>query len=196
MEEIFNKLIKENLSPNTYYVLHCIKERIVPEKFVNKELECKRLQTDLWIDENLHLTPKSHIFIEEINSFFKKSKKKTSRVLLGDDFLEKILEYVNIFPNIKLCSGKYARVNPKNLENTFRWFFETYDYNWETIISATERYVDEYSLKNYKFMRTSQYFVRKQDVDKTFDSDLATYCELLKSGYDDDNYDTFKELVV
>jgi hypothetical protein len=134
--------------------------------------------------------------MEEINSFFRKSKKKTSRDLMGDEFSQKILEYVNIFPNKKLSSGKYARVNPKNLESTFRWFFETYDYDWETIISATERYVDEYSLKNYEFMRTAQYFVRKQNMDKSFDSDLATYCDLKKSGYDDDNYDAFKELVV
>lgn len=134
--------------------------------------------------------------MEEINSFFRKSKKKTSRDLMGDDFSQKIQEFVNIFPNKKLSSGKYARVNPKNLESTFRWFFETYDYDWETIIAATEKYVDEYSLKNYEFMRTAQYFVRKQNIDKSFDSDLATYCELLKSGYDDDNYDVFKELVV
>lgn len=196
MEEIFNRLIKENLSPNTYYVLHCIKEKIVPNDFVNKAIECKRLQTDNWLDDNLQLTTKSLTFMEEINGFFRKSKKKTSRDLMGDDFSQKIMEYVNIFPNKKLSSGKYARVNPKNLESTFRWFFENYDYDWETIIAATEKYVDEYSLKNYEFMRTAQYFVRKQNIDKTFDSDLATYCELLKSGYDDDNYDAFKELVV
>ena len=196
MEEIFNRLIKEDLSPNTYYVLHCIKEKIVPNQFVNAALESKRLQKDNWINDDLQLTAKSHIFIEEINSFFRKSKKKTSRDLMGDEFSQKILEYVNIFPNKKLSSGKYARVNPKNLESTFRWFFETYDYDWETIISATERYVDEYSLKNYEFMRTAQYFVRKQNMDKSFDSDLATYCDLKQSGYDDDNYDAFKELVV
>lgn len=196
MEEIFNRLIKEDLSPNTYYVLHCMKEKIVPNQFVNAALESKRLQKDHWITEDLQLTAKSNIFMEEINGFFRKSKKKTSRDLMGDEFSQKILEYVNIFPNKKLSSGKYARVNPKNLESTFRWFFETYDYNWDTIISATERYVDEYSLKNYEFMRTAQYFVRKQNMDKSFDSDLATYCDLKQSGYDDDNYDVFKELVV
>ena len=196
MEEIFNRLIKEDLSPNTYYVLHCMKEKIVPNQFVNAALESKRLQKYHWITEDLELTPKSNIFMEEINGFFRKSKKKTSRDLMGDEFSQKILEYVNIFPNKKLSSGKYARVNPKNLESTFRWFFETYDYDWDTIISATERYVDEYSLKNYEFMRTAQYFVRKQNIDKSFDSDLATYCDLKQSGYDDDNYDVFKELVV
>ena len=195
MEEIFNRLIKEDLSPNTYYVLHCIKEKIVPNQFVNAALESKRLQKDNWINDDLQLTAKSHIFMEEINSFFRKSKKKTSRDLMGDEFSQKILEYVNIFPNKKLSSGKYARVNPKNLESTFRWFFETYDYDWETIISATERYVDEYSLKNYEFMRTAQYFVRKQNTDKTWDSELATYCDLIENGYDEEtNY--FKETVV
>jgi hypothetical protein len=43
-------------------------------------------------------------------------------------------------------------------------------------------------------MRTSQYFVRKQNSDKTWDSDLATYCELINSGVDEvNNY--FKERV-
>lgn len=195
MDDIFNKLIKENLPPNTYYVLHCIKEKIVPNKFVNKELECKRLQSEGWLDENLHLTSKSIIFIEEINSFFRKSKKKTSQSLMGENFLEKIKEYVNIFPNKKLSSGKYARVNSKNLEHSFKWFFETYDYDWDTIITATQKYVDDYSLKNYEFMRTAQYFIRKQNIDKSFDSDLATYCELIKSDYDD-GYHNFNDLVV
>ena len=196
MEEIYNKFIKEGISPNTYYVLHCIKEKIIPNNFVNKAIECKRLQSDGWLDENLQLTVKSHIFIEEINSYFRKSKKKTSRDLMGDQFHKKLEEYVNIFPNKKLSSGKYARVNSKSLEATFRWFFETYDYDWDIIIAATEKYVDEYSLKNYEYMRTAQYFVRKQNIDKSFDSDLATYCELIKSGYNEDNHEGFKELIV
>jgi len=46
MTEIFQRLIQENLTPNAYYILYCIKEKIVPKSFVNKELECKRLQSD------------------------------------------------------------------------------------------------------------------------------------------------------
>ena len=92
MTEIFERLIKENLTPNAYYVLHCIKEKIVPKNFVNKELECKRLQTDQWLTENLQLTSKSIIFMEEINGFFKRTKKKTSTDLMGSGFLQKIQE--------------------------------------------------------------------------------------------------------
>ena len=80
MTDIFIRLVQEGLTPNTYYVLHCIREKIVPHKFVNKELECKRLQLDNWLTENLQLTGKSLIFMEEINGYFKKTKKKTSKI--------------------------------------------------------------------------------------------------------------------
>ena len=195
MTDIFTRLIQEDLTPNTYYVLHCIREKIVPHKFVNKELECKRLQSNLWLTENLQLTSKSLIFMEEINGYFKRTKKKTSQDLMGKDFIANIEGYVEIFPNIKLSSGKYARVNAKNLEAPFKWFFETYDYDWETIITATERYVDEYSIRRYEYMRTAQYFIRKQNIDKSFESDLATYCELIRSG-DDEEQVYFSENVV
>ena len=195
MTDIFTRLIQEGLTPNTYYVLHCIREKIVPHKTVNKELECKRLQIDNWLTENLELTSKSLIFMEEINGYFRRTKKKTSQDLMGQDFVRNIEKYVEIFPNKKLSSGKYARVNAKNLEAPFRWFFETYDYDWDIIFKATERYVDEFSVRRYEFMRTAQYFIRKQNIDKTFESDLATYCEIIRNG-DDEEQVYFSERVV
>ena len=195
MTDIFTRLIQEGLTPNTYYVLHCIREKVVPHKSVNKELECKRLQTDHWLTENLELTSKSLIFMEEINGYFKRTKKKTSQDLMGQDFVRNIEKYVEIFPNKKLSSGKYARVNAKNLEAPFRWFFDTYNYDWETILKATERSVDECSVRRYEFMRTAQYFIRKQNIDKTFESDLATYCEIIRNG-DDEEQVYFSEKVV
>ena len=195
MEDIFNKLILNNLTPNSYYILFCISENITPNDFVNKNLEVNRLKIDGWLKDNLDLTSKSIIFISEINSFFKKSKKKTSSILMGDSFLDQIKLYNEIFPNRKLSSGKYARVNVKTLENSFRWFFENYTYSWDVVLKATEKYVDEYSIRRYEYMRTAQYFVRKQNTDKTWDSELATYCDLIENGYDEEtNY--FKETVV
>ena len=194
MIEIFNKLIREGLTPNSFYVLYCIKEKIVVGTFVNKELECKRLQSDEWLSDSLEITSKSLIFITEIEGYFRKTKKKTAVDLLGKNFIDNIKNYNEIFPNKKLSSGKYARVNPKTLENAFRWFFENYDYSWDTIISATKKYVDEYSVRRYEYMRTSQYFIRKQNTDKTWDSDLATYCELINNG-EDELIDYFKERV-
>ncbi len=181
MKEIFDRLVKNDLTPNSYYVLDCIKNKIIPNKFVNKSLEVKRLQTDGWLKEDLHLTSKSLIFMEEIGGFFKKTKKKTSKNLMGENFTVCIKAYNEIFPSKKLGSGKYARTNVKNLEGAFRWFFENFDYSWETIYKATKKYVSDYELQNFNYMRTSQYFVRKQTVDKTWESDLANYCEMVNS---------------
>lgn len=196
MEEIFDKLIKAGLTPNAFYVLYCSKEKRVPNSFVSHALEVKRLQSDNWLSESLQLTQKSLTFIQEIDAFFKKSKKKTSSVLMGESFLDLIQEYVEIFPNKRLSSGKPARVNVKTLENSFRWFFDTYSYSWDIILQATNKYVNDYEMKNYEFMRTSQYFVRKQNTDKTWDSDLATYCDMILNGEEDYDDNHFKDKVV
>jgi hypothetical protein len=84
----------------------------------------------------------------------------------------------------------------KTLENSFRWFFDNYSYSWDIILEATTKYVDDYEMKNYEFMRTSQYFVRKQNTDKTWDSDLATYCDMILNGEDDFESNHFKDKVV
>ena len=133
--------------------------------------------------------------MEEINGYFKRTKKKTSQDLMGSNFVASIEAYVEIFPNKKLSSGKYARVNAKNLEAPFRWFFETYDYDWETVLKATEKYVDEFSIRNFEFMRTAQYFIRKQGIDKTYESDLANYCDIIINGSDEEQV-YFKERIV
>jgi len=195
MTEIFNLLIEKELTPNSFYVLYCIKEKIVPNKLVNKNLETQRLINQNWLTENLQLTDKSLIFITKIDGYFKKSKKKTSKDLMGDNFMQKIDAYVKLFPNKKLSSGKYARVPAKSLEGSFRWFFENYDYDWQTIFAATQKYINEYETKNYDYMRTSRYFLRKQNLDKSWDSDLATYCEFLNDTPDVDE-NPFEELIV
>jgi len=45
-------------------------------------------------------------------------------------------------------------------------------------------------------MRTSQYFIRKQGSDKTYDSELANYCDMLLNGSEDPSQTHFKEKVV
>ena len=182
MEEIFNKLIANKLRPNTFYVLHSMRQKIKPNSFVNSSIEVKRLQIDNWLDENLVLTSKSIIFIEEIDSYFRKSKNITSKDLLGSDYSDMITNYLELFPSIKLPSGKYARGNKKNLEINFKWFFENYEYGWDTILKATDNYVQERLSEVYKYMRTAQYFIRKLNSDAI--SDLANYCEMIESGTD------------
>jgi len=197
MEEIFNRIKAVGLTPNSFYVLYSFKTKIDFGINVNTRLEATRLESDGWISTG-NLTPKAINFIADIDKFFKVSNKKTSVTLLGDNFSSNIEEYLEIFPNFKLPSGKYARSSKKNLETNFRWFFENHDYSWETILSAAAMYVDEYEKNGYKYMKTSQYFIRKlSPAEKTFDSELANYCEAYLTGASDFNNDGyFKEKVV
>jgi hypothetical protein len=196
MDEIFNLLIKKNLSPNQLYILYCMKYKIKTNDFVNDALELKRLESSEWVESNFTLTEKAVMLLQELETFFKTSKKKTSTVIMGDNFIENIDAYLDIFPKFKLPSGKYARSDKKNLENNFRWFFDNHAYNWETVLNATKLYVDEYEATGYKYMRTSQYFIRKQGSDKTYDSELANYCDMLLNGSEDPSQKHFKERVV
>ena len=195
MEEVFNRLLKEKITPNGLYVLYCIKSKTKCPETINVGIESLRLRSENWVTEDLQLSDKSLKFIEEIDGYFKKSKKKTSKNLMGDNFLDNIKLYNELFPKGKLPSGVPARVNVKGLENAFRWFFENFSYSWETVLQATEKYIDEYSMNRYNYMRNSQYFVRKQNTDKTWDSTLATYCDMIEADdYEEPNY--FKEHIV
>ena len=107
----------------------------------------------------------------------------------------RINKYREIFPAKKLPSGKPARVNVRTLENSFRWFFENYDASWDEVIDATKMYVNEYRDNNYLYMKTSQYFVSKQDKNKVRTSDLMDYIEMLRDGVEPDDKH-FKEKVV
>ena len=195
MDEIFNLLRKYKITPNQFYVLYNIKYKIKTEKFVNISLELTRLKNDKWLKEDNSLSSKAVIVIQQVEAFFKAQKKKTSISLMGPEFIKNLKEYSEIFPKFKLPSGKYARTNIKTLETTFRWFFDNFDYEWETILKVAKIYVEEYEMKNYKYMRTSQYFVRKQNQDKSNDSELADYCEAMLNGVEEQR-NHFKERVV
>ena len=197
MNEIFNKLIKAGITPNSFYYLYSISQNVAPNIFINASIESKRLQSDAWLDDNNNLTAKANVLIEWIDAYFKVSKKKTSVCKMGENYMEKIEEYLKIFPTFKLPSGKYARSDKKNLENNFGWFFENDEYSWETVLESTKRYVDEYEANGYKYMRTSQYFIRKQNAaEKSFESELANYCDMLNNGTETYNDFKFKEKVV
>ena len=197
MNEIFNKLIKAGITPNSFYYLYSISQNVAPNIFISASIERKRLQSDAWLDDNNNLTGKANLLIEWIDAYFKISKKKTSVCKMGENYMEKIEEYLKIFPTFKLPSGKYARSDKKNLENNFRWFFDNHEYSWETVLESTKRYVDEYEANGYKYMRTSQYFIRKQNAaEKSFESELANYCDMLNNGTETYNDFKFKEKVV
>lgn len=116
-----------------------------------------------------------------MEALFKTQKQLKAVDLLGDDYAERVAEYVEIFPTGKLPNGKYARGDKKGIEENFKWFFQEYDYDWNVIINATEKYVEEFRKDNFKYMRTALYFIKKLR-EGIIESDLATYCQAYLDG--------------
>lgn len=188
MWDLFQQILSYGIKPDSCLFLYCIKEN-VSSPFINhddciEDLINAELVTyeDNGKGKSFTITQKGTILIETLDGYFLKAKKKTNIQLMGKTFLDKIESYRDIFPAGKLPSGKPARNNVKALSESFRWFFETYDYTWDEIIAATKMYVNEYRQNNYLYMQTSQYFVAKQDKHKVKTSTLADYCDMIRDG--------------
>lgn len=196
MWELFQKILKANLTPNQSLILFGMKQKISLPEIVSKDRDALVSKGFLEFKENVYImTPKALVICATLDSYFIKAKKKTDIQLMGKDFNDKINIYREIFPNQKLPSGKPARVNVKMLSESFRWFFETYDYEWDQVIQAAKMYVNEYRDAEYMYMQTSQYFICKQDKHKVKSSTLADYCDMIRDGIDTEQK-TFKEKVV
>lgn len=187
MEEFYRKVAGYNLSPNQFYVLFCVKNGIEVYHNVNLLLEMRALRTLGYLNKSNHVTEKGDVvLVDAQSSLVAKVVKKT--ITVDSKMVE---AYRAKWPSGKLPSKQYARVNIKNLETAFKWFFANYSYDWDTIMKATDRYLDEYEAQGYKFMRTSQYFIRKADNEKSTNSDLANYCDHVLSGESSDRAGTY-----
>ena len=185
---IFNSIISEGLSPNQYYLLQCLDEGITAPS-INLHQDLRHLVTKEWIKDETSakgqsyiVLPKAKSLISKIDSFVGIHVKKALSHSMGNDFESNAEKYNNIFPKMRLGSNKAARAPLKEIIIAFKWFFENYEYSWETIHEAADMYIETERSKGFKFTRTSKYFIRKQDTDKSWSSDLASYCELVESG--------------
>ncbi len=198
--ELFDMITSAKLTPNQYYLLCCMHDSVTPIR-MNLRLELKSLIEDKWVtnkdvEHGYVLAPKSVTLIKKVERLFKIQKSKTSAQLMNKNYKENILAFRNIFPNEKLPSGRAARSAIGNLETCFRWFFDNHEYDWPTILLATELYVSEFDYDK-KYMTCSQYFVRKQPAGtNSFISKLADYCEFIKSGGEVVKKATFSTKVV
>lgn len=172
----------QGLYPDQAYILFSIKEGNNPGELMGRPTSDLILKD--YLTESIELTPKAIDFVKKLESYFKGQTKKTSAQLMGPEFKENITKYQETFPKIKLPSGKAARSAVSNVETNFKWFFEKHQFSWPTILKATAMYVDEYERKSpaFLYMRTSAYFIRKTELDKSTVSDLANYCEIVESG--------------
>jgi hypothetical protein len=184
MNELFKIIVRNKLTPNGLYILNSMIENVSSVNLCLEE-ELLKLKKDKWITNDNKITDKAKRLINEVNALFKKVKKKTNDKIMGNNYNEKIDEYNQLFPKMKLPTGKAARSSKSNLENAFRWFFQNHDYDWETVLKATNAYLTERKLNEWKFTRNSQYFIRKQVIDKTWESSLANWCLIIEDGLDE-----------
>jgi len=193
LNNLYLKLKSLNLSPDQLYLLHCINSRKEPIN-IKAQLEFKQLIKLELVSSDVVITPKGLTVLEEANKSLALGYSKPSEQI--NKLNENIDNYLNLFPKIKLPSGHYARASKKNIEGAFIWFFKNYDYSWDTILEATDRYLEEYEKNNYKFMRTSRYFIKKMEQDKTYVSQLADYCDVILSGTDECDQKFFGDNVI
>ena len=184
IQVVFNHIAEAGLTPNQFYLLYSMNQGITTP-LMNTHQELRALLVDYWIKESTYeLEPKALSLISKIDSYFGVQVKKSNNGLMGDDFEANAEKYNVIFPRMKLPSNKPARSPLKEIITAFREFFKEYDYTWDEIHAGAAYYIEEEEKKGYKYTRTSRYFIRKQDTDKSWVSDLAGYCELVRSGED------------
>jgi len=184
IQVVFNHIAEAGLTPNQFYLLYSMNQSITAP-LMNTHQELRALLVDYWIKESTYeLEPKALSLISKIDSYFGVQVKKSNNGLMGDDFEANAEKYNVIFPRMKLPSNKPARSPLKEIITAFREFFKEYDYTWDEIHAGAAYYIEEEEKKGYKYTRTSRYFIRKQDTDKSWVSDLAGYCELVRSGED------------
>jgi hypothetical protein len=177
----FKKLKRKNITVQQYYILFQLYGKPMLNRNAMQILKEKFPSIIEYINEDCTLNEQGEKLIKNMETLFKPQKQLKAMDLLGDDYEEKITEYIEIFPTGKLPNKKYARGNKKEIEENFKWFFQEYHYDWKVIINATEKYVEEYRKDNFKYMRTAMYFIKKQR-NGVIESDLATYCEAYLTG--------------
>lgn len=186
MSDFYDYLDKVGITPNAFHVLWCIANSRRPS-LVNPWPESRLLRLSELVDVNHVLTDKGKEILAEGEAILcnGSTPKKKPKVVI-DDLEANVVKYLELFPAGKLPTGKTARVNKNDIIKAFMWFFANYTYSWDTILKATAHYVDTYEKQKFMYMKTSQYFIRKQITGATFESDLANYCEIIiNGGYDD-----------
>ncbi len=193
----FFRILKENtLTPNMYYQLYRIYAGEDTGTVHMELIPGEEPSDDDWIipgaKGHLFLTHRSIELLKKVDKLFGKVKiKKVNTRVVDPEFENEVAKYRDLFPNIKLPSKSYARQSVKDLMKAFEWFFENYDYSWETIHKATSIYVDEYEAEDWMYFTKSQFFIRKNGR-----SLLSEHCDALEQGIEPEAPKTFNERVV
>lgn len=176
INKVFEEISSFGLTPNEYFSLALIIQDKPLQEKMKRDLYRKYLLINNWIDIDDKPT-------EKLNA---------SGIFNGvgeEGFVKNVATYRSMWPAVTLPTGKTARCSYKDLEARFKWFFTNYNYDWITIFKATENYVSYWNERGYSFMRTSGYFIYKEESTKIRTSTLAEWCDnIVENVQQEDDY--------
>jgi hypothetical protein len=161
------------------YFLDCCKKNIKPTAIINEEVENLIAKSKGLMSEDGKLSTLAIKILDEFETYLVKRKTKVTKEVLGEDFIQKVNEYREAWPKKRLPSGELARQSVQELKDKFVWFFKTYpEYDWNLVLDAADYYNIIYEKKDYMYMVTSSYFIKKTNPQtKETTSKLADYCQ-------------------
>jgi hypothetical protein len=179
--QLWQTAIKYKITPNQLYFLDCCRDKIKPTTIINSDAEASICKIKGFIDEEGNITNLGAVILNEFETFLVKTKTKVTKEVLGENFLDKVKEYREAWPSKRLPSGELARQSVQELKDKLVWFFKTYpEYDWDLVLDATDYYNILYERKQYQYMMTSSYFIKKTDPrTRETRSKLADYCQEL-----------------
>jgi hypothetical protein len=179
--QLWQTAIKYKITPNQLYFLDCCRDKIKPTTIINSDAEASICKIKGFIDEEGNITNLGAVILNEFETFLVKTKAKVTKEVLGENFLDKVKEYREAWPSKRLPSGELARQSVQELKDKLVWFFKTYpEYDWDLVLDATDYYNILYERKQYQYMMTSSYFIKKTDPrTRETRSKLADYCQEL-----------------
>jgi hypothetical protein len=179
--QLWQTAIRYKITPNQLYFLDCCRERIKPTSIIDAEAEAAACKLKGFITEEGNISNLGSVILNEFETYLVKTKKKVTKEVLGEDFLDRVKEYREAFPDIRLPSGELARQSIKEVKDRLVWFFKNYpEYDWDLVLDAADYYNGVFKRKNYMYMVTSSYFIKKTNPQtKEVTSKLADYCQAI-----------------
>jgi hypothetical protein len=190
MKEPFHFLCKNQVSPNGLFVLHCIKDKYIINDYIPHKHEQYKLEVTGHLVSNkgtYNLTQKGLDLLDQVDEIYNAGKKTVNKKAKSKfcDWEQNVQQYNELFPKGKKEGSSVSfRTNPKELCMRFDWFFKEFpEYTWEHVMEATKKYIAGFEM-DYRYMQTSKYFIKKDDVNKNATSTLATMCYNIEQGND------------
>lgn len=128
-----------------------------------------------YIKENTNGTTTEQIAVLGVDQLKEEVVKENSEDV--DSWIE---EWLNIFPKGIRTSGKLVRSDKPGCAQKMKIFMRDYGYDKNTIIKATQAYIEAKRQEGYMYTRCAVYFIYRVEQSKEKISDLAAWCEQVK----------------